>query len=201
MSTLDQLVWTLCLRALAIMCTSTVYMYMYNYSCTHIHLTGVVLRTYLMRPLCNLYINIPLWLCYPCSPIGPVTITCMCVRVQVEHLRDFILFRFSMGFIDNVIAKCKLWLWLLFHIAHIHAHTTHTHTHTHAHTHTHTHAYTHTQTLLPLWVTCLSRVLFSTFLTPDICTVPIMRSWQWVNSGGSSLLILCLITNLSLTLY
>ena len=25
----------------------------------------------------------------------------------VDHLRDFILFRFSMGFIDNVIAKCE----------------------------------------------------------------------------------------------
>jgi len=27
----------------------------------------------------------------------------------VDHLRDFILFRFSMGFIDTVIAKCE-WL-------------------------------------------------------------------------------------------
>ena len=26
---------------------------------------------------------------------------------QVEHLHNFILFRFSMGFIDNIIAKCK----------------------------------------------------------------------------------------------
>ncbi len=29
----------------------------------------------------------------------------------VDHLRDFILFRFSMGFIDTVIAKCE-WVWL-----------------------------------------------------------------------------------------
>ena len=26
----------------------------------------------------------------------------------MDHLRDFILFRFSMGMIDNVIAKCKI---------------------------------------------------------------------------------------------
>lgn len=26
---------------------------------------------------------------------------------QVEHLHNFILFRFSMGFIDSIIAKCK----------------------------------------------------------------------------------------------
>lgn len=26
----------------------------------------------------------------------------------VNHLRNFILFRFSMGFIDNIVAKCTL---------------------------------------------------------------------------------------------
>lgn len=26
----------------------------------------------------------------------------------VNHLRNFILFRFSMGFIDNIVAKCKI---------------------------------------------------------------------------------------------
>ena len=31
----------------------------------------------------------------------------MHLLLQVDHLRDFILFRFSMGMIDNVIAKCK----------------------------------------------------------------------------------------------
>ena len=27
---------------------------------------------------------------------------------QIEHLRSFILFRFSMGFIDSMVAKCEL---------------------------------------------------------------------------------------------
>jgi hypothetical protein len=27
----------------------------------------------------------------------------------VDHLRTFIFFRFSMGFVDNIIAKCKIW--------------------------------------------------------------------------------------------
>ena len=30
------------------------------------------------------------------------------VCVQVDHLRTFIMFRFSMGFVDTLIAKCKL---------------------------------------------------------------------------------------------
>ena len=27
---------------------------------------------------------------------------------QIDHLRSFILFRFSMGFIDSMVAKCEL---------------------------------------------------------------------------------------------
>lgn len=32
----------------------------------------------------------------------------VCVCVQVDHLRTFIMFRFSMGFVDTLIAKCEL---------------------------------------------------------------------------------------------
>lgn len=28
--------------------------------------------------------------------------------LQVDHLHNFIFFRFSMGFVDSIIAKCKL---------------------------------------------------------------------------------------------
>ena len=41
------------------------------------------------------------------------TVTCyhdcaLLVSLQVDHLRGFIMFRFSMGFIDTLIAKCEL---------------------------------------------------------------------------------------------
>ncbi len=29
----------------------------------------------------------------------------------VNHFRNFIIFRFSMGFIDNIVAKCKFLFW------------------------------------------------------------------------------------------
>ena len=32
----------------------------------------------------------------------------ICICFQINHLRSFIQFRFSMGIIDNIIAKCKL---------------------------------------------------------------------------------------------
>ena len=37
-----------------------------------------------------------------------VSVVCVCVCVQVDHLRTFIMFRFSMGFVDTLIAKCEL---------------------------------------------------------------------------------------------